>query len=659
MKEQASLHLKITDNPIASKALDGSISIRATSQGLVLTDVNGHDEPLGISKDNTYLSDRAFIDGFNNVGGGYAARVIGYTASTKTIRLIALSDYHYEGEEGWKASLYQVGAPIYISTGNSDYKDFQKKTIVSVTPNTTSFTSGGTTTVTLNYIDIELDSEVSVFSDNETVSESSSFDPTNIFYQFQANALSDITGRPMCKLTLTASSLKCIPGTQVGIYSEGTSITRFSQSWSGDTLTITFTDSYASTPMKQFYLVSKVNGLEATTHVAIVKDDSFQYTVHISGEHTLATGLNSAIYGNGHVVAGDFSHTTGMSNTNLSINGNVGGTENDVGEGFDNYVAGCSCVISGRSNLVFGTRCVTTTDNNLMVGGLIKSLTMDNVGIGFNINFYPSKMPSGYNTGVGDQLTFASSNSFMVGRDLTIRADHAVLVGQHGELPQYTGNLQPVTELYATGDLEGIHYKGAFGLATGNGPGSSEDKKRISVIFSRYKWKKNPAYPYGTGDSLTVCPDVVGAGEGITAATLRSKTTEDPIILEDYPLLTINSNVIVNGSILSSARIKTYNDVAGTVTPVVIDPLESTVVKIVMSAGGTIMIMNGNNTTWLEGVTVRIYVKNGGAGLLFDNTSMKPIGEIPALTSNGYDVFEMVRLDDLYFYRHLGQYSAQ
>ena len=130
--------------------------------------------------DNTYLSDRVFTSGYNNVGGGYAARVIGYTASTKTIRLIALSDYHYEGQEGWSADHYQVGDVIYISTGNSDYKDFQKKTIVSVTPNTTTTTSGDTSYTTLNYIDIELDSEISVFSDDATVSDSQSFDPTNI-----------------------------------------------------------------------------------------------------------------------------------------------------------------------------------------------------------------------------------------------------------------------------------------------------------------------------------------------------------------------------------------------------------------------------------------------------------------------------------------------
>lgn len=613
--------------------------------------------------DNTYLSDRVFTSGYNNVGGGYAARVIGYTASTKTIRLIALSDYHYVGNDGWSADHYQVGDVIYISTGNSDYKDFQKKTIVSVTPNTTTTTSGDTSYTTLNYIDIELDSEISVFSNDTTVSDSQSFDPTNIFYEFSANALSDITGREMCRLTLTASTLKCLPGTTVAIYSEGTEITTFSQSWSGDTLTITFNSSQAATPTKQFYLVSKVNGLEATTHVAIVKDNNFQYTVHMSGEHMLVTGLNATSHGNGHVVAGDFSITTGTSNTNLSMNGDVSGTENDVGEGSDNTVKGISNIVSGRNNLIFGSRIFTVKDNNLLVGSMHKSLTMNNIGLGFSISNFAggSVSSSGYNFAVGTQLQFACGNSSMVGRDLVCRADHALLVGQHGELPTLAGTLSPVTERYSSGDQEGIHYKGALAIATGDGPASSDNKKNVAVIFSKYKWKKNPAYPYGTGDSSVVCPDVVGAGSGITAATLRSKTTEDPVLLENYPLLSISGNVIVDG-VVYSKKMKTVtidDTVIEDVIPLVVDPNESSVLKIefVGNILKTLMIMGGASD-WPEGLTVRIYVKNAGAKLLFDSSNVHAIGEIPTFTENGYDVFEMVQLDDTFYYRHLGQYSA-
>lgn len=617
---------------------------------------------LKASTDNTYLSDRVFTSGYNNIGGGYAARVIGYTASTKTIRLIALSDHHYEDESGWSADYYHVGDTIYISTGNSDYKDFQKKTIVSVTPNTTTSGSGDTVYTTLNYIDIELDSEIDVFTDDATVSDSQTFDPTNIFYEFQANVLTDIPGCEMCRMTLTASTLKCLPGTKVAIYHENTEITAFSQSWSGDTLMITFTKSQAANPNKQFYLVSKVNGLEATTHIAIVKDSNFQYTVHMSGEHMLATGLNITANGNGHVVAGDFSTTTGIHNTNLSMNGDVSGTENDIGEGSDNIVKGINNIVSGRNNLTFGSRIFTVKDDNLLVGSMHKSITMHNIGLGFQVSFFSNgTSSSGYNFGVGNQLTFSCGNSSMIGRDLVCRADHALLVGQHGELPTLAGTLSPVTESYSSGDQEGIHYKGALAIATGDGPASSDNKKNVAVIFSKYKWKKNPAYPYGTGDSSVVCPDVVGAGSGITAATLRSKTTEDPVLLENYPLLSISGNVIVDG-VVYSKKMKTVtidDTVIEDVIPLVVDPNESSVLKIefVGNILKTLMIMGGASD-WPEGLTVRIYVKNAGAKLLFDSSNVHAIGEIPTFTKKGYDVFEMVQLDDTFYYRHLGQYSA-
>ena len=456
----------------------------------------------------------------------------------------------------------------------------------------------------------------------------------------------------MCRLTLTASTLKCLPGTTVAIYSEETAITAFSQSWSGDTLTITFNSSQAATPKKQFYLVSKVNGLEATTHVAIVKDNNFQYTVHMSGEHMLVTGLNATSHGNGHVVAGDFSITTGTSNTNLSMNGDVSGTENDVGEGSDNTVKGINNIVSGRNNLIFGSRIFTVKDNNLLVGSMHKSLTMNNIGLGFSISNFAggSVSSSGYNFAVGTQLQFACGNSSMVGRDLVCRADHALLVGQHGELPTLAGTLSPVTESYSSGDQEGIHYKGALAIATGDGPASSDNKKNVAVIFSKYKWKKNPAYPYGTGDSSVVCPDVVGAGSGITAATLRSKTTEDPVLLENYPLLSISGNVVVDGTVLSK-KLKVVTATQPN-TAVVIDPSEATAVKVMFQEEGGVLLSAADD--WPECTVVRVYTVNAGVNLQF--IGMRQLGNIPTFASSGYDFFELVALDGVVYFRHLGTF---
>lgn len=57
MKDQASLHLKIVDDPISANALDGCLSVRATSQGLVVTDPSGVSRPIGDLAINTITTD--------------------------------------------------------------------------------------------------------------------------------------------------------------------------------------------------------------------------------------------------------------------------------------------------------------------------------------------------------------------------------------------------------------------------------------------------------------------------------------------------------------------------------------------------------------------------------------------------------------------------
>lgn len=46
MKDQASINLKIVDDPISANALSGCLSIRATSNGVVVSDANGVVRPL-------------------------------------------------------------------------------------------------------------------------------------------------------------------------------------------------------------------------------------------------------------------------------------------------------------------------------------------------------------------------------------------------------------------------------------------------------------------------------------------------------------------------------------------------------------------------------------------------------------------------------------
>lgn len=51
MKDQASINLKIVDDPISEKASDGCLAIRATSGGLVVSDNAGVAHPLNGGSD--------------------------------------------------------------------------------------------------------------------------------------------------------------------------------------------------------------------------------------------------------------------------------------------------------------------------------------------------------------------------------------------------------------------------------------------------------------------------------------------------------------------------------------------------------------------------------------------------------------------------------
>ncbi len=602
---------------------------------------------LNLPKENTFLSKGVFTTGYHNVGGGYPARIVSYNATTKTIRLVALQDHDYD--EGWIADKYVVGDNIYIYTGYVDYNPYQVKKIAAVTRNETVTTSGGVTYTHLNSIDIELDSPIILYSDDEGTVSTTTFDPAYIFYRFGANALEDITNRPMSKLTLTASSLGCAPGTQVQVFCEGTQITRLTQSWSGETLTIQFTDSYANTPNKQFYMTS-VNGVAIPTYVAVVKDFEFGYTVNINGEYNFGTGANSTLNGNGLFNVGDFTVSSGIHNFSCCMNGDISGTSNMIGEGSDITVKGGSNAARGRNISIVGNNCISVTDGNTLVGGLIEAYTMNNVLLGNNIRAYPSGVISGSGFGVGDQITLIGYDSAAIGRDLLIRADNAVIIGQYGELPEYDGNLSPVTEVYASGEQEGIHYRGAFAMASGMGPAQATNKRRASVIFSKYKWKKNPAYPYGTGDSATVCPNVVGAGAGITAAKLRSTTTEDPIKLEDYPLLTIDANLNINGVVIA-AKVKEFNCTG--VEESYTCSLNSADAMIFVVKCGTAPVYLDADESWVNGIWVRMIVFNGGTSLVFDE-SWKAANTIPALQTVGMDIFEVCKVYQYTIYRHLG-----
>lgn len=108
MKDQASLNLKIVDSPIDSKALEGHLMLRATSDGLKLYDNTGVETPIGGEVDESRLlptgGQNGYILGYNESADR------GNSANVKLLLQNALTDSAYGNES--PAAITQQGVTL-------------------------------------------------------------------------------------------------------------------------------------------------------------------------------------------------------------------------------------------------------------------------------------------------------------------------------------------------------------------------------------------------------------------------------------------------------------------------------------------------------------------------------------------------------------------
>lgn len=129
MKNQASINLKIVDSPIDSKALEGHLMLRATSDGLKLYDNTGVETPIGGEVDESRLlptgGQNGYILGYNESADR------GNSADVKLLLQNALTDSAYGNES--PAAITQQG--VTLTSDNTLQFDGNGSYVNAVLPN--------------------------------------------------------------------------------------------------------------------------------------------------------------------------------------------------------------------------------------------------------------------------------------------------------------------------------------------------------------------------------------------------------------------------------------------------------------------------------------------------------------------------------------------
>lgn len=627
---------------------------------------------FNVPAENVALSPYCYVEGRNNLLGGYPAQIVAhqYVSAEETavskIYVVPVPEKDYKINDDvteFSADYFKVGEKIYIYTNTADDNSVHVCTIDAIEKDET--TSSNYTT--LNGLIITLKERIVPSNQTGTLSNTSGmmFKPFKYFYKFKARSLEDYnTSRTFAKIVIDATTLGAkikqmnMAASPLGTYNvanikptitkDGESFTRFSCSYSTSTgkMTITFTDSQEANLESEF--IMELNP-EENPSICLVEFPEFSYTCHTNGEYITNCGYNAVSNGNLHVNVGDFSEQNGIININLGMYSEQDGVFNVIENGSGNIQSGANNYANGRDNYQFGGRNYAKGDSNYQIGGLNKSYNMNSFVVGSNnktIGMMVSAIGCG-NTVVGDF-------SHVIGKDITIYADNAVVIGTSGKLPVMDAELALPSEDFTVGPQSGIHYKGAVAIAGGMGKSSPNNQYNIPVIFSKYRWKKNPTYPFGTGDSATVCPNAVGAVEGTTAATLRTKTTEDPVLLEDHEQATFYSNIVAKGYVYSEepgidivlvaedASLTTYVDYVayteGVGYTVTLDGIKSS--SWSLECGTEQVTLAEEELGIPSGNKIQLTIINGATVFSFPD-SWTPAGEIPALQSAGCDIFEV------------------
>jgi len=375
---------------------------------------------------------------------------------------------------------------------------------------------------------------------------------------------------------------------------------------------------------------------EGECAVAVVPDNDRDVACFISGEHNWGVGWNSSTTGLGNINVGDYSSVTGVDNICTGENCCVGGCSNTV-TGSESAVYGVNNLTEGRNNFVIGgnNRCtysfigkeaVTPTyADDCMIAGMGNESTVIGARIfGFQNRVYGYM---GATFGYNNEITVTGKYALALGSFLTIAAPGAIAFGRGGDIPEFEGTLDYSS--YAAGDKSGIHYKEAVVFCGGLGGKTQAESKQIVAAYTKYRWVKNPAYPWGTGAAIEA---------------LRKDTKEDPYLMEPHDLFRVFGSLRIEGTV--QAKVK-YTEVAQDAPELDYETNNRFKLHIVDNTGNTSVYL----TNWEDGCEGELIVYNGGTIFSIpDNWNV--IGEIPALQGNGYDVFEIRQIDTDVFIRH-------
>lgn len=388
----------------------------------------------------------------------------------------------------------------------------------------------------------------------------------------------------------------------------------------------------------------------AMQSAAIIENKDFDYTTHIMGEYNTNTGCNTVTTGNGNTATGDFSVVNGLYNGVAAQNSDVDGVSNMVSNSTGAFVRGISNKVRKcRDVFVFGgTNEMNGADGSMQVGGLNKATGMNNLQIGQSNEAFGRMTVA-----VGARNINLADRTVNIGYNLVNKAFGATIIGANGELPLYKGDPINVTQAYSAGG--GIWYRDAVAIAAGLGNSSGADKMEVPIIFSKYRYVRNVAYPYGpAGNKPSSASGVTGANGSKTNRELRDSTVEDPVVLTKYNQLSIDASLVVNGITFNDDTNVEHSSASGSVQ---LDRLVSSHYVIKPSASCTLnpVVLNMNNYD-----EITLIVQNGGTLFTFPS-EWKNGGTTFTFTSSGYDVFTIKKLilggTTYYVYRHEYQFN--
>jgi hypothetical protein len=375
---------------------------------------------------------------------------------------------------------------------------------------------------------------------------------------------------------------------------------------------------------------------------AIIEDKTSDAVTTVYGEMNVGASANSTTDGHGNINVGEGSTVSGLTNVVSAPQSIVSGVSNQVyGQG-NSVVSGIGNTTYGYSNHVIGHmnqvryRYIGTSSDPTYADSCIVVGAMNEIYASYCTTLgYKNTLKATCSIAIGENNVAeeAANGSYFFGTRMTSHAPGATMIGHHGELPLMEGTIDKSS--YSAGDKFGIHYKDAVVVAGGLGPAADPDaRNQLAIVYSKYYWYKNPAYPWGTGQVIEM---------------QQAESSEDPYILQERDTLQVNSNVVLNGVVYRKNRFKVVTEEFPELDA---DLGDSWKLTLSGDAEVTPVLLNG-----YDGFVGELVVYNAGTKLQL-NADWTVMGEIPAsFEVSGIDIFEIEQIDDLVFIRHKGARS--